>query len=120
MHISIKPMMSPCYIWSQLLHLFDESTQTLLQILIHQYIILSDNMYNVSYNLLVRLELRSKIIVDTMNLKHVALLNILHYTGGILQYHSTSANYVRVWVIKCTGYDRPAHIDLSNHVCDRH
>ena len=77
-------------------------------------------MYNVSYNLLVRLELRSKIIVDTMNLKHVALLNLLHYIGGILQYHSTSANYVRVRVIKCTGYDRPVLIELSHHVCDRH
>ena len=71
------------------------------------------------WNLLVKLELRSKIIFDTMNLKHVALLNLLHYIGGILQYHSTSANYVRVWVIKCTGYDRTVLIDLSRHVCDR-
>ena len=71
-------------------------------------------------NRLVKVELRSKIIVDTMNLKHVALLNLLHYIAGILQYHSTSSNYVRVWVIKCTGYDRPVFIDSSHHVCDRH
>ena len=64
-----------------------------------------------NFELLVKLELRSKIIFETMNLKHVALLNLLHYIGGILQYHSTSANYVRVWVIKCTGYDRPVFID---------
>ena len=52
-------------------------------------------IYNLDFRF-VRLELRSKMIVDTMNLKHVAMLNLLHYTGGILQYHSTSANYVRV------------------------
>ena len=72
------------------------------------------------YVLLVKLEWRSKILFDTMNLKHVALLNLLHYIGGILQYNSTSANYVRFWVIKCTGYDRPVFIDSSHNVCDRH
>ena len=74
----------------------------------------------ISSNLLVKLEWRSKILFDTMNLKHVALLNLLHYIGGILQYNSTSANYVRFWVIKCTGYDRPVFIDSSHNVCDRH
>ena len=72
------------------------------------------------WNLLVKLEWRSKILFDTMNLKHVALLNLLHYIGGILQYNSTSANYVRFWVIKCTGYDRPVFIDSSHNVCERH
>ena len=73
-----------------------------------------------NFELLVKLEWRSKILFDTMNLKHVALLNLLHYIGGILQYNSTSANYVRFWVIKCTGYDRPVFIDSSHNVCDRH